>query len=101
MLVILFFIIVLGAVGFFLFWYIGYVIRITSNALKDDDTYHPYDEIPDYERKTYQEWFSLYYDKKELSMTKKGWIENSHEKLMTKKEFEDELYYEYMISRDD
>lgn len=79
-------------IKFFIYWFFF--------SEKKTDTYHPYDEIQNNEMKTYKEWYSLYYDKKELSMTKEDWLKNSNEQLMTKEEFEKELDYEYMVTRD-
>lgn len=87
MLVILLLIIVISVCIAFAIFLTRLFIHIISTSLKDKNTYYPFDDFSDDDMKTYQEWFSLYYDKKELSMTKKKWIENSHEKLMTKREF--------------
>lgn len=81
-------VVVIAIPAVFVFFIIRVFIHLLTDALKEkENTYRPYDEIPDDKMKTYKEWFSLYYDKRELSMTKKDWLENSNEKLMTKREF--------------
>lgn len=87
MIAILFLIIVISACIVFIIFLTKLFINIISTSLKDKNTYCPFDDFSDDDIKTYKEWFSLYYDKRELSMTKKDWLENSNEKLMTKREF--------------
>lgn len=89
MLGVLFSIVVIAVSAAFVFFIIRVFIHLLTDTLKEkENTYRPYDEIPDDEMKTYKEWCSLDYDHQELKMTKDEWLENSNEKLITKADYE-------------
>lgn len=85
MLVIILAMIVIAVCIALLIFIIRYVIYVFTP--EEENIYHPYDEIPDNDMKTYREWFSLDMDKRNLTMTKEEWMKNSNEEVISKAEY--------------